>query len=51
MLVLALYLGVMVAGGIARSVLKSFGIDGFWGIFFAILVALPIDNGIRYGLG
>ena len=50
-LVLALYLGVMIAGGIAATILKSFGFEGFWGIFLAILVALPVGNGIRYGLG
>ena len=51
MLVLALYLGVMVAGAIAAAILKSAGFDGFWGIFLSILVALPVGNAIRYGLG
>lgn len=50
-LVLALYLGVMIAGAIAGAILKSAGFNGFWGIFLAILVALPVGNAIRYGLG
>jgi len=50
-LVLALYLGVMVAGAATGAILKSLGIDGFWGIFLAVLFALPIGNAIRYGLG
>ncbi|MGX9355007.1 hypothetical protein ACS3SW_07535 [Roseobacteraceae bacterium S113] len=50
-LVFALYLGVMIAGGIATAVLKNLGLYGFWHYFLAILIALPVGNAIRYGLG
>ena len=50
-LAFALYLGVMIAGAIAAAILRSYGIDGFWGIFLSILIALPIGNAIRYGFG
>lgn len=50
-LVFALYLGVIVAGAAFTSILKSMGIEGFWGIFLAIILALPVGNAIRYGVG
>lgn len=50
-LVLALYLGVMIAGAIAGALLSNAGFTGFWGILLAVLVALPVGNAIRYGLG
>ena len=50
-LVLALYLGVMVAGAIATTILENAGFAGFWKYFLAILIALPVGNAIRYGLG
>lgn len=51
MLVFALYLGAIIAGGFAGAVLSSLGLTGFWGILLAVLFALPLANAIRYRLG
>jgi len=50
-LVLALYLGVAIAGAVFAAILKSQGLGGFWGIWLATVFALPVGNAIRYGLG
>ena len=50
-LAFALYLGVIIAGAILGSILRTIGFDGFWGIFLTVLIALPVANAIRYGLG
>ena len=50
-LVFALHLGVIITGAISAAILKEFGFNGFWGIFLAVLIALPVGNAIRYGLG
>ncbi|MEM8541106.1 MAG: hypothetical protein AAGF25_09140 [Pseudomonadota bacterium] len=51
MLVFALYLGVIIAGGMLGTIFKNFRFDGFWGIYLAAVFALPVGNAIRYGLG
>lgn len=48
---IAIYIGASLAGALFAVILGAIGLEGFWGIFLAAFLAVPIGNTIRYSFG